>query len=91
MLLVEGKNTFLVSIIADEALDVINSNQQLTVKFVYILGDFKLECQMDSVCLLKLPDTRATSQHHYVKDRLMMNASNMTEKNIWCGSKIWKK
>ena len=58
--------------IADEALGVINSNQKRAVKFVHPLGEFKLEGQMDSVGLLKLPGTRATSQHHYVKDKLMM-------------------
>ena len=31
-----------------------------------------VDCQMDSVGFLKLPDTRATSKHHYVKDRLIM-------------------
>ena len=60
------------SIMAEETLDVINSNQQGTVKFVHLLGELKLEYQMDSVGLLKLPDTRATSSHHYVKDRIMM-------------------
>ena len=44
----------------------------MSSKFVHPFGEFKLECQMDSIGLLKLSDTRETSQYHNVKNRLMI-------------------
>ena len=41
---------------------------------------------MDSVGLLNLPDTRATSQHHYVKDR----AANMMRRRSGVAARFWK-
>ena len=45
---------------------------------------------MNSVGLLKLPDTRTTSRYHYVKDRLVMRLE-YDEKKVLCGSKNLKR
>ena len=37
---------------------------------------------MDSVGLLKLPDTRATSKHYYIKDRLMIRLGMSREEDL---------
>ena len=37
---------------------------------------------MDSFGLLKLPDTRVTSKHHYVKDRLIKRPSIRQEEDV---------
>ena len=54
----------------------------MNIKFVHPLDKFILECQVDSVGCLILA-TRATAQHHHVKDRLVVRCK-YEEKKIWC-------